>query len=124
MQKAFKPNKRMRDKVMLLVGSGMGEVQIASVLNVSRGTLRTHFAEELANGRARKQEENLERLQKAADAGNVTAMKVLLAVFAGKEPGPVAYVSKKKQAEEAAKNAGGEHSEWGDDLRPPSTEVN
>src|SRR5512143_3201236 len=125
MQKPFKPNKRQRDKVMLLVGSGMAEAQIASVLNVSRVTLRQHFAEELANGRALKKCENLERIEAAAKAGNVTAMKALDVILAGKDLAPAGgNVSKKKQGEEAAKNAGGEHSEWGDYLRPPGNEVN
>lgn len=125
MQEPHKPTKRLRHKVALLAAAGEGEIQIAHVIGVARETLRKYYGDEIANGRAGIRAQILDELWSAARQGNVAAMKHLDARTSGEPRGSVGYVSKKKLAEEAAKTVGGEHSEWGDDLRPPNgIEVN
>ena len=54
---------------------------IADALEVSRRTLCRSFARELAIGRAKKMLENIRRLDAAAAAGNVSAMKYFHALM-------------------------------------------
>jgi predicted transcriptional regulator len=114
----FVPTKAQRQEVMLLVAAGMSEPSIASVIGICQSTLRKHFAEELLFGHARKQAENLARLEKAARKGNVTAMKYL----AGKleviperaPPEPKPQKLGKKEAAEVDAQTAHERSSWGE----------
>ncbi len=81
MAPAFKPNDRQRRKVELLVGS-IPEEEIAKLIGIDRSTLRRHFRDELACGRARILSKCMEQLEKAASRGNVSAIKVATVVWA------------------------------------------
>jgi AraC-like DNA-binding protein len=74
----FKPTRRQRRRVELLAGEA-SEVAIAQQLGVSLPTLRKHFAAELEFGRLRVLADALERLDRAAAKGNVSAAKALVA---------------------------------------------
>lgn len=74
---AFKATAAQRKKVMIWAAGGIAEASMAKMLGICRETLRTHFATELEEGGDRERARNLERLNKAADKGNVTAMKHL-----------------------------------------------
>jgi hypothetical protein len=96
-------------------------------------TLRKHCADELKTGNEEELAVNLKRLKKAADAGNVTAMKYLqetLRRHAGQREFTVGdnttivrstdkRVGKKEEQRDAAIRAmeGGDDS-WGADLSP------
>jgi predicted transcriptional regulator len=75
------PTKKQRDDVALYAAAGLSEPGIAAEIGVCQNTLRKHFAAELQAGREREIAANLRRLRKAADHGNVTAMKHLDAKF-------------------------------------------
>jgi hypothetical protein len=81
----FKPTKAQRSDVVLLVACGTSEEAIAGVLGIDRGTLREHFAVELATGRAAFRLELRKKLKELADDGNVTALKYLDMIAAGEE---------------------------------------
>jgi hypothetical protein len=123
---AFVPTREQRDTVMLLIAASFSEPQIAAVIGICQNTLRRHFAQELQNGRAVRRGENLRRLEQAAAAGHVGAMKVLEAIFdraetrqLGKGKVEAGPTTKKAAAARAAVTAG-QGSEWGDDLVWPS----
>lgn len=65
----------------MYAAAGLSEPGIAAEIGVCQNTLRKHFAAELQAGREREIAANLRRLRKAADHGNVTAMKHLDAKF-------------------------------------------
>jgi len=106
--KPMKPTKTQRNDVMLYMACGLSEEGIAAVIGITRPTLRQHFAWELANGRAVKKAENYKRLQKAAEEGNVTAMKFLALQldrgFAEDLPPKPPELGKKAQARVDARN--------------------
>ena len=77
----FRPTKQQRRDAMLLMAGGIGEEGIAAIFRLSVNCLRKHFADELLHGRARKRGENLRRLERAAEEGAVTAMRVLQLVY-------------------------------------------
>jgi predicted transcriptional regulator len=77
----FKPTLKQRKDVTLYAAGGMSEPGIAAELGICQNTLRKHFSEELDAGHERELAANLRRLRKAADKGNVTAMKHLDAKF-------------------------------------------
>jgi hypothetical protein len=62
---------------MLLIAAGASESVIAMALGIAQNTLRKYFADELMTGHAIKTAENLTRLEKAAKAGSVSAMRYL-----------------------------------------------
>jgi hypothetical protein len=80
----FKPTKAQRSDVVLLVACGRSEEAIAGVLGIDRGTLREHFAVELANGRAAFRLELRKKLKELADDGNVAVLKYLDMTAAGR----------------------------------------
>ena len=82
----FKPTAQQRKDVKLFVACGMSEPRIASVIGIAKNTLRKHFTDELRDGREIEMAANLRRLRKAADKGNVTAMKQLDARFSAVAP--------------------------------------
>ncbi len=59
----------------------MSEPAIAAEIGICQNTLRKHFPDEIDAGHQRELAANLRRLRKAADKGNVTAMKHLDAKF-------------------------------------------
>ena len=73
----FRPTARQRRRVELLVGN-ISEEEIARLLGIARGTLRVHFAFELAYGRERMLAVLLERLDAASRKGSVAATTYLL----------------------------------------------
>ena len=127
----FVPTKAQREKVKLYLAGGISEPVVAHRLGISQNTLRKHFADELEFGRDMKRADNLERLEKAATKGNVSAMKHLDAKFATVSaensftaPAPRSSdVGKKEQAQAAAKDAG-QGTGWGDDLSIPAAKMN
>ncbi len=124
----FKPTTAQRRQVEELVSCGMSPPDIARALGIARETLRKHFADELAEGLARRRAEVIALLYKSARKGNVSAQKALdlatsraVAQAAFVEdpdaaPRPL-KLGKKEQAQLDAATAG-EGSEWGDDLKP------
>jgi hypothetical protein len=69
---------------MLAVAAGLSLELIADAMEMSRRTLCRTFARELAIGRSKKTLENIVRLDAAAKAGNVSAMKFLRALMTGR----------------------------------------
>lgn len=122
----FNPTKKQRETVKLLMAGGIAEPVIAHRIGICQNTLRRWFEEELSFGRDLKRAENLERLDKAAEKGNVTAMKHLDGKFelvsakaSVTDGAAVEKLGKKEIAKAQAMNAGA-NSEWGDDLKPPN----
>lgn len=74
---ALRPTAQQRSDVRLFAANGMSEKGIASAIDVSRNSLRKHFAWELRAGREIEMAANLRRLRKAADEGSIAAMKEL-----------------------------------------------
>ena len=113
-EKPYTVTKAMRDKVRLLVGTGMSEREVALAMNIARDTLRDRYAYELHVGRASIKDELRVLLAKAARKGNVSAMKFLYLI--GDDIGaPKQYEGKKERQAEAAKVAG-MGTEWEADL--------
>jgi len=79
--KPMRPTKRQRHQVEMGVSIGMTMDQIAIAIAMPRHTIYRHFRNELATGRAKCLLMNAVRLDKAADAGNVAAMKALHAMM-------------------------------------------
>ena len=77
----MRPTKRQRHQVEMGVSIGMTMDQIAIAIAIPRHTIYRHFRNELATGRAKCLLMNAVRLDKAADAGNVAAMKALHAMM-------------------------------------------
>ena len=100
--KPLVPSSADRQGVMLAVAASMGLESIADAMEVSRRTLCRTFARELAVGRAKKMLENLRRLDAAAKAKNVSAMKFLHTLMAGRG-GPDEAVVEDKWAAIASK---------------------
>lgn len=110
----FKPTKAQRRRVELFAGE-VGEEDIAADLNISRTTLRKHFAAELALGRVRVLGDNLARLDKAASKGNVTAARALVARKDIAVPSsPKSEKPGKKAAAEAAAPTAAKGTSWAD----------
>ncbi len=111
----FKATKRMRERVMLLAGTGLGQRGIAQVMGIARSTLEIHFRDELDSGQAKLHARLVEWLYEAAEQGNVAAMKYLDAKREGYVMGTARTLGKKEQQAEAAKVAG-VGTEWEADL--------
>lgn len=124
---AFVPTAAHRRQVEELLSVGTSADIVARAIGITEPTLRKHFAEELANGMAKRRAEVMNLLFKSARKGNVAAQKHLEqmtaraaaeAAFTGADEAPAAVKrGKKEQAADAALSAG-EGSDWGDDLRP------
>ena len=71
------PTNGERRLVTLAVSIGMTVDQIAAVINMSRRTVYRVFADDLANGHARRLLRSAARLEEMAEAGNVSAAKFL-----------------------------------------------
>lgn len=125
-----------RNKVRLWAAGGIAEEQIAYLLRISRNTLRKRYPRELAQGNAIERARNLERLQEAAEKGNVAAIKHLdtklqaaaaQRAWTGDEPGATqtapavngkGKLSKKEAVVAAAEQALAPTGDWGSDLMP------
>jgi len=133
----FRPTAAQRRDAMLLMAGGIGEAGIAAIFQLSVNCLRKHFADELLHGRARKRGENLRRLERAAEEGAVTAMRVLQLVYdkaeAREQHARESAAERRERAEAAVRQrvskrqllerdalTAGLDSDWGDDLLPPS----
>jgi hypothetical protein len=116
-RKAFKPTASMREQVMTYIAANMTLPQIADALAISRTTLCKCFVAELAAGRAKRMAENIDLLRKAAKAGSVSAMRTLMALYAGPD-GRQAKIGQKARAALAAQTAG-IGTEWEGDLLLP-----
>ena len=79
--KPSRPTKQQRRDVELAVAGGMSLEWIADALEISRRTLCRTFVRELAIGRSKKMLENIKRIDAAAKAGNVSAMKYFHALM-------------------------------------------
>ena len=126
---AFKATPALREKVELLVASGMSQDNIAHVIGCSDVTLREYFHAELAHGAAKKRAEMIELLRKNAKRGNVTAQRTLATLFdqtvaaqtftapeaADEKPAKAPKLGKKEAAAQEAESAG-VGTAWGDDL--------
>ncbi|HVI92291.1 MAG TPA: hypothetical protein VM659_28635 [Dongiaceae bacterium] len=131
---AFRPTAVQRRDVMLFKAGGMSDDGIATELGICRNTLLKHFAIELAAAHQKEMAANLRRLRKAANAGNVTAIRHLDHKFglvaaedaftgdSRREPRSTVK-GKKEQAADAAETAG-VGTGWGNDLKTPGTRVN
>lgn len=75
-----KPTKNSRNRVEVLVASGMYAFQIAAVLDISEPTLREHYSHELLVGGARKRAEMLEAMFSSGLGGNASSMKAWLTI--------------------------------------------
>lgn len=123
----FKPTAAQRRQVAVLAAAKMAEDQIAASVGISRPTLRKHFTEELASGKAQRNAAVIQAIYKQALAGNVSAQRLWVKVagldspaLPGKSEGssvPVTSKRGKKEIEqENAESVGGDGSDWGDDL--------
>ena len=120
-QRPYKASLWQRKRVSMLVATGMGERGIALALKCSRETLRTHFADELQDGRDLYRAELLDLLQRAANKGSVSAMRHLDKRTSGETANPGGFAGGKKA--EQAKAAEAAMGEWGDDLAPIAVPV-
>jgi transcriptional regulator with XRE-family HTH domain len=83
---AFKPTRIQRRRVMRGVAGGLTMQQLADDLGVSIRTVRRAFGAEIKTARVRLILDNLDRLDEAADSGNVSAMKILAASYTAWRP--------------------------------------
>jgi hypothetical protein len=127
---------RQREDVRLFAAGGLAEAGIAAVLGVGVGTLRKHCKKEIACGRSFKRAANLKRLEEAAAAGNVAAMKALQVIFDRAESKQLDGESEavrraraeasirerlnKRQLLERDALTAGQDTDWGTDLMPPA----
>src|SRR5262245_17066186 len=112
---SFRPTQSMRNQVEIAIAGGLSTSEIAHVLGISRPTLLAHFRVELCHGRARRHAEVLLWMHRAAQRGSVSAMKVLLRIYAAGNP----EVGKKARLAQAA-NGAGAGTAWADVLSDES----
>jgi hypothetical protein len=74
---AFKPTATQRRRIMHGVSVGLTLDQLALDLEMAGSTMRRVFAKEIKTARVRLVLDNLDRLHRAADKGNVSAMREL-----------------------------------------------
>jgi hypothetical protein len=75
---AFKPTATQRRRVTRGIAVGLTMQQLADDLDVSIATVRRVFANEIKRARVNAILDNVDRLDKAASSGNVSAIKTLL----------------------------------------------
>lgn len=80
-RKSYQATERDREKVAVLVSSGLTVEQIARAMALSEPTLRRAFKVELETGAIRKRAEMLVALHRTALKGNVAAQKEALAIM-------------------------------------------
>ena len=74
----YKPTATQRQRVMRGVALGLTLEEISLDLGMAYNTMRRVFANEIKTARVRAVLDNVERLDKAARSGNVSAIKALL----------------------------------------------
>jgi hypothetical protein len=74
----FKPTGIQRRRIVHGIAIGLTLEELAADLGIPYGTLRRVFANEIKIARVRVRLDNVGRLDRAAAAGNVSAMKALL----------------------------------------------
>jgi hypothetical protein len=74
----FKPTRIQRRRVMHGVAIGLTLEELATDLGMAYGTMRRVFANEIKMARTRVRLDTVDLLSKAANSGNVSAMKALL----------------------------------------------
>lgn len=107
---AYRATAEKRERVEILVATGMAEEEIARVIGIAPNTLRKHFREELLNGRAKRRGAVIEAMFRAATGGNVSAQKAYvqltdLAPPAARTAEKAAKPGKKEIAERLAETA-------------------
>lgn len=118
----WRPTKEQRENVALWASCGISEPVIAQNLGICQNTLRKHCSEELSTGNEMELSKSLARLRKAADAGNVSAMKYLHEIVlrrkaAAEFQAPEPKLGKKEVARQMAGEVMTTPSEdWGSDL--------
>jgi hypothetical protein len=124
--KKFRPNRESRRNVEIWAAGGMSEVGMASALDISRTTLRKHFAREFAIGAAKREGELLKAMYAAGIAGNVSAQKAFLArrdlAPPASEPKPERPGKKAIAAAEAKKPS--EDTAWAELIDPGGRKPN
>jgi hypothetical protein len=75
---AFKPTATQRRRIMLGIASGLTLDQLALDLAVPSSTMRRALAVEIKTARVRVILDNLDRLDRAARRGNISAVRALL----------------------------------------------
>jgi hypothetical protein len=73
----FNPTATQRRRLVRGLSVGLTLEQLALDIDVPMGTMRRAFATEIKTGRVKTILDNLDRLHKAADNGNVSAMRAL-----------------------------------------------
>jgi hypothetical protein len=128
---------QQRDDVRLFAAAGIAEAGIAMMFGVSVGTLRKYCREEITCGRSFMRATNVRRLNEAAAAGSVSAMKALQVIFdraESKQPLDGEFERKRQERLEAAVRqrmskrqllerdalTAGQDTDWGTDLLPPA----
>ncbi|MGF7053975.1 AraC-like DNA-binding protein [Bosea sp. OAE752] len=109
-RKRFEPQDRDREKVAVLVSSGLTVEQIATAMALSEPTLRRAFKAELETGAVRKRAEMLVALHKTALKGNVAAQKEALAIMDRANLEALQDHLRGKGKSEAAPSTGSGHS--------------
>jgi hypothetical protein len=125
----FQPTRKQRQRVEELISCGMTLGNISKRIGISEKTLRLHFPDELAHGRALRRAEVIELLYATARTGDAAALCKLADMTvedrsadceAPAKPPLRQRMGKKQAAEEAARTAG-IGTDWGDDLQIPPT---
>lgn len=121
------PTQENRSKIRLLLAFGWTAERIAAALRITRPTLRKHYSSELRQrdeARDALKAAHLMMVFKAADAGNVGAMKQLGQLIERDELDPGRLAARRRQAEkpeklgkkaeaELAARSAHEGTEWG-----------
>jgi len=84
-----------RRLVASLAATGVSHEQIAAEVGVTVDELSERFERELKHGRDKAIAANIKRLEAAADAGNVAAMKALDVIYRANKSDPIHPVAKK-----------------------------
>lgn len=72
------PNEQERALVVLMSGMGANEAAIGAVIGVSRNTLRKHYSDELANGKAKMDAHVFKALYRGIEKGKTDLIKLYL----------------------------------------------
>jgi hypothetical protein len=127
---AYQPNQKDRGIVESLTGFGFTVDHVARLLMIDSKTVQKYYRNELDTGHIKANSAVVQSLYSKA-IGNgpqaVTACIFWMKVRCGWKDslGTIEYISKKEEAQWAAKRAG-LGTEWGDDLtsQPPPNEIN
>lgn len=93
-----RPTPRTRAIVVKRVAARVSQAHIAKELKITIPTLTLHYEEELQNGKALFLSQQMDRLDKQAGKGNVSAIKALIALAASVPDGSAEPKSPKAAA--------------------------